>query len=144
MARSFSAALAFVALAALASLCACSSTTSPSTGPTFSTTDLREGSGTAAVAGNTITVNYTGWLYDASKPDQKGLVFDTSYARSAFSFVLGSNSVIPGWDKGLVGMKVGGLRRLVLPPSLAYGGSRVGQIPPNSTLVFEVELLSVQ
>ena len=144
MLRSLPATLALLTLVALAPLAGgCNSTTAPS-GPTFATTDLREGGGTAAASGNTLTVNYSGWLYDATKPDQKGLLFDTSLARGPFSFVLGQGQVIPGWDQGLVGMKTGGLRRLVIPPSMGYGGTRAGQIPPYSTLVFEVELLEVK
>ncbi|MGE5361851.1 MAG: FKBP-type peptidyl-prolyl cis-trans isomerase [Bacteroidales bacterium] len=145
MVRPFSAASLLVALAAVASFtAACSNTTSPSTAPTFTKTDIRDGSGAAAATGNTLTVNYTGWLYDATKPEQKGLVFDTSLGRSAFTFVLGGQQVIAGWDQGLVGMKVGGLRRLIVPPSMAYGSTRVSRIPPDATLVFEVELLDVK
>ena len=90
-------------------------------------------------------VQYTGWLFDPSKADQKGLVFDTSIGSTdPFSFTLGAGQVISGWDQGLVGMKVGGLRRLVVPPSLAYGTSRNNSIPPNATLVFDIELVSLQ
>jgi FKBP-type peptidyl-prolyl cis-trans isomerase FkpA len=110
----------------------------------FSQTDLVVGTGAEASAGKTLSVNYTGWLYDASQPNQKGPQFDSSIGRSAFSLTLGAGQVIKGWDQGLVGMKVGGVRRLVIPPSLAYGSSRSGPIPPNSTLLFEVTLLDVQ
>ena len=89
-----------------------------------------------------MTVNYTGWLYDPTKPDQKGLVFDTSIGQTPFTFTLGAGQVIKGWDVGVPGMNVGGVRRLVIPPSLGYGASRSGPIPPNSTLVFEIELVS--
>ena len=89
-------------------------------------------------------MNYTGWLYDSTRPDQKGLQFDTSIGTTAFTFTLGSRQVINGWDLGLLGMQVGGLRRLVIPPSLAYGGTRNGPIPPNATLVFDIELLDAQ
>ena len=119
-----------------------SSPTSPSSAP-FSKTDLRVGTGTDAAAGGVITVNYTGWLYDPSKTDGKGPQFDTSVGGTPFSFTLGFGQVITGWDQGLPGMKVGGLRRLVIPPSLAYGAVRNGPIPPNATLVFDVELVSV-
>ena len=119
-----------------------SSPTSPSSAP-FSKTDLRVGTGTDAAAGGAITVNYTGWLYDPSKTDGKGPQFDTSVGGTPFSFTLGFGQVITGWDQGLPGMKVGGLRRLVIPPSLAYGAVRNGPIPPNATLVFDVELVSV-
>ena len=91
-------------------------------------------------------MNYTGWLYAADKPEQKGLQFDTSIDSQLgpLEFQLGNRDVIAGWDQGLVGMKVGGVRRLVVPPSLGYGSSRQGPIPPNTSLVFEVELLEVK
>ena len=119
------------------------SSTAPS-GAAFSQTDLRVGTGVNAGTGNTLTVNYTGWLYDASKADLKGIQFDTSVGKTAFSFALGTGQVIAGWEQGVVGMKVGGLRRLVIPPSLAYGANRSGPIPANSTLVFDIELLNAQ
>ncbi len=131
-------------LVALLPAAACNSSTAPSNLAAFSQTDLVVGSGPAAAAGNTLTVNYTGWLLDITKTDGKGLQFDTTLGREPFSFTLGTQDVIPGWDQGLVGMQVGGIRRLIIPPSLAYGGTRNGPIPPNSTLVFEIELLSVQ
>lgn len=117
--------------------------TSPSS-VAFSQADLRAGTGAAAASGNVVTVAYSGWLYDASKPDQKGLLIDTSLGGTPFSFTLGSGQVIKGWDQGLVGLKVGGVRRLVIPPSLGYGGTRNSAIPPYATLVFEIELLDVQ
>lgn len=94
------------------------------------------GTGAAAQAGDTITANYTGKLAD-------GTVFDSSVGREPISFVLGAGRVIPGWDQGLVGMKVGGKRLLVIPPDLAYGPTGYGPIPPNATLTFEVELVGV-
>lgn len=119
------------------------SPTSPA--PTFSQTDLRAGSGVPALRGNLISVYYTGWLYDANKPDQKGLQFETNFgAEIPLTFTLGVGQVIPGWDSGLLNMRVGGLRRLVIPASLAYGDVRNGPIPANATLVFEVELLSAE
>jgi FKBP-type peptidyl-prolyl cis-trans isomerase FkpA len=102
------------------------------------------GTGTTAATGNTATVNYTGWLYDSTQPDQHGAQFDSSIGGTPFSFVLGANAVIKGWEQGVPGMKVGGIRRLVVPPSLAYGGTRQDLIPPNATLVFQIELLDVQ
>lgn len=120
------------------------SPTSPSTSAPFSQTDVRIGTGGEAGPGNALTVNYTGWFYDASKTDSKGLQFDSSAGREAFTFTLGAGQVISGWDQGLPGMKVGGLRRLVVPSSLAYGGFRNGRIPPFATLVFDVELVAVQ
>lgn len=118
------------------------------TGPTdyapFQQIDLRLGGGTVAETGKSVTVNYTGWLYDPNKGEQKGLIFDTSIGRATFTFVLGAGEVIPGWDQGVVGMQVGGARRLIVPPSMAYGQVRRGPIPPNATLLFEIELLDVQ
>jgi len=143
--RSFCLNLVVVALAAGAAACGSSSNPmAPTTNVPFTQTDLRVGTGPEAVAGRTIIVNYTGWLYDASKPDQKGAQFDTSIGRGPFSFVLNAGQVIQGWDQGFAGMKVGGQRRLVIPPSLGYGSSANGPIPANSTLVFDVELLDVR
>jgi FKBP-type peptidyl-prolyl cis-trans isomerase len=114
-------------------------------GAPFSQTDLRAGNGTEAVAGRTVTVNYTGWLYAPTQPEQKGQQFDTSIGRAPFMFVVGAGRVIQGWDRGVPGMRVGGLRRLVIPPDLAYGAQGAPpNIPPNATLVFDVELLAVQ
>lgn len=110
----------------------------------FSQTDLRAGAGAAAANGNVLVVNYTGWLYDVTKPQQKGLQFDTSAGGVPLEFTLGVGDVIAGWDQGLVGQREGGLRRLVLPPSLSYGNVRRGPIPPNATLLFEVELIEVK
>jgi FKBP-type peptidyl-prolyl cis-trans isomerase len=92
-----------------------------------------------------VTVNYTGWLYAPTQPEQKGQQFDTSIGRTPFVFVVGAGRVIQGWDRGVPGMRVGGLRRLVIPPDLAYGAQGAPpNIPPNATLVFDVELLAVQ
>jgi FKBP-type peptidyl-prolyl cis-trans isomerase len=98
--------------------------------------DIKVGTGTAAKAGDKVTVNYTGWLTDGTK-------FDSSIGREPFPFTLGAGMVIPGWDQGVAGMKVGGKRKLTIPPDLAYGAQGQGPIPPNATLVFEVELLSI-
>ena len=146
LARVYPSAFAVASLLALSALVSgCSeSPTAPSNYAPFSQTDLRLGAGEAAVTGNVLTVTYTGWLYDASQISQKGATVDSSLGRDPFTFTLGAGSVIEGWDLGLVGMKPGGLRRLVIPPSLAYGQSRVGPIPPNATLLFEVELLEVK
>jgi FKBP-type peptidyl-prolyl cis-trans isomerase FkpA len=123
--------------------CSTSTSTAPSSSAPFSTVDLIVGTGAEAVSGGVLTVNYTGWVYDSSKPDKKGLQFDTSVGKTPFTFTLGNGSVIKGWDQGLVGMKVGGVRRLVIPPSLAYGAARNNSIPPYSTLVFDVELVDI-
>jgi FKBP-type peptidyl-prolyl cis-trans isomerase FkpA len=108
--------------------------------------DVKQGTGTEASAGKPVVVHYTGWLYDPSKPDQKGAKFDSSKDRQQpFSFALGGKQVIRGWDEGVVGMKVGGQRTLIIPPSMAYGERGFpGAIPPNSTLIFDVELLEVK
>ena len=130
-------------LLAAASGCDTGSTGPSSTAP-FSQVDLRLGDGAEAVAGKTLTVQYTGWLYDPTRTDLKGLQFDTSAGSAGFPFTLGTQQVIAGWEQGLVGMKVGGIRKLVIPPSLAYGNVRNHSIPPSATLVFEIELLDVK
>ena len=127
----------------LAASCGSNNPTSPSN-VAFSQSDLRVGTGATAAAGNSLTVNYTGWLYDPSKPDFKGIPFDSTAASGPFTFTLGAGNVIKGWDQGVPGMKVGGVRQLIVPPSLAYGNVRNGVIPPNSALLFEVELLAIQ
>lgn len=100
--------------------------------------DLKAGAGKEAKEGNRVKVNYLGTLSDGTK-------FDSSYDHGApFEFTLGAGVVIPGWDKGLLDMKIGGKRKLIIPPSLAYGSSSQGPIPPNSTLIFEIELLDAQ
>jgi FKBP-type peptidyl-prolyl cis-trans isomerase len=138
-----------IAAAALFATACDSSPIEPSDTPRaeYSETDLRVGTGTEATSGRTMTVNYTGWLYDPNGTDGKGAQFDTSNqaGRGPFSFVLGGTGVISGWNRGVMGMRTGGLRRFVLPPELAYGSQgSAPAIPPNATLVFEVELISVQ
>ena len=108
-------------------------------------TDTVVGKGKLAVAGKTVEVNYTGWLYEANAPKTRGKQFDSSVGRGPFSFPLGAGRVIKGWDEGVAGMKVGGKRTLVIPPELAYGKRGAGGvIPPDATLVFDVELLDVK
>jgi FKBP-type peptidyl-prolyl cis-trans isomerase FkpA len=104
------------------------------------------GSGNEALAGRQVTVHYTGWLYDPSRPDNKGAKFDSSRDRNdPFSFRLGAGQVIRGWDEGVAGMKVGGRRTLTIPSNMGYGASGFGgDIPPNAALVFDVELLDVR
>jgi len=129
--------------AAMCLAASCGSPTSPSA--LFATTDLRVGNGIEAQSGKIVTVHYTGWVYRESAAEQKGREFDSSVGKAPFTFLLGSRAVIEGWDRGLVGMKVGGLRRLVIPPEFGYGTAGVGVvIPPGATLVFDVELLNVQ
>jgi peptidylprolyl isomerase len=106
-------------------------------------TDTKTGDGATARAGNKVSVNYTGWLYENGA---KGKKFDSSLDRGQpFQFTLGSKQVIAGWDEGVSGMKVGGKRTLIIPPELGYGARGfAGAIPPNSTLIFDVELVQVQ
>ncbi len=133
-----------VCVAAAAFMAGCSSSpTTPSTAA-YSQTDVKVGTGDEATATSTVVVNYTGWFYDASMADKKGLQFDTSYGGDPFTVQLGVGGIIEGWDKGVPGMRVGGQRRLVVPPSLAYGPARYAVIPPNATLVFDIELLEVR
>ncbi len=105
--------------------------------------DAALGKGAPAQAGQTVTVHYTGWLYEGGK---KGAKFDSSLDRGQpFSFTLGNGDVIKGWDEGVAGMKVGGKRTLIIPPELGYGAAGAGGvIPPNATLIFDVELLGVK
>ena len=110
----------------------------------FSSTDLIVGTGAEATNGKTVTVNYTLWLYSQSAADHKGTLVQTTAGGSPFQFVLGAGRVIAGWDRGVPGMKVGGRRELVIPPSLGYGATARAGIPANSTLVFDIDLLGVQ
>lgn len=109
-------------------------------------TDVKVGTGAEAVADKKVSVHYTGWLYDSNAKENKGKKIDSSRDRNLpYSFVLGKKQVIDGWDQGLAGMKVGGLRTLVIPGYLAYGKHGAGEkVPPDSKLVFDVELLDVQ
>jgi len=108
-------------------------------------TDIKQGEGALATSGHNVTVHYTGWLYDESAPDHHGAKFDSSRDRNEpFVFPLGGGRVIKGWDQGVEGMKIGGQRTLIIPASLGYGARGAGGvIPPNATLVFDVELLAV-
>ena len=109
-------------------------------------TDTRIGTGAEATPGQHITVHYTGWLFDEAAPDKKGRKFDSSRDRGdPFAFELGAGRVIKGWDEGVAGMKIGGQRTLVIPADLGYGARGAGNaIPPNSVLVFDVELLGLR
>ncbi len=108
--------------------------------------DTKQGTGKEAAKDKAVIVHYTGWLYDESKPDKKGMKFDSSRDRQVpFGFFLGAGKVIRGWDEGVVGMKVGGQRTLIIPPALGYGERGAGGvIPPNATLIFDVELVDVK
>ncbi|NGZ82801.1 FKBP-type peptidyl-prolyl cis-trans isomerase [Duganella aceris] len=106
--------------------------------------DTQAGTGKEAVAGTTAVVNYTGWLYEPKAEQQHGAQFDSSVGREPFSFSLGAGQVIKGWDDGVQGMKVGGKRTLIVPASMGYGEGGAGPIPPNATLIFDVELLDVR
>jgi FKBP-type peptidyl-prolyl cis-trans isomerase len=120
------------------------SPSSPSGWAPYSQIDLVFGDGASAETGKVLTVNYTGWFYDSTKGDKKGMQFTTSAISGPAVFTAGANTVIAGWEKGVLGMKEGGQRRLVIPPSLAYGPSRYSAIPPNATLVFDLELVKVE
>ncbi len=108
--------------------------------------DVEPGQGDAVAFRSAILVHYTGWLYDGCAQDLKGAQFDTSKGRvTPFGFIVGAGRVIKGWDEGVLGMKVGGKRTLVIPADKAYGagGAGGGRIPPNATLVFDVELVAI-
>lgn len=140
--------------------CQADSKTAPTTQSTSTTTngklpmnitelvknDTVVGQGREAEPGFNVTVNYTGWLYDPSKADGKGTKFDSSLDRhEPFVFFLGGGQVIRGWDEGFAGMKVGGKRTLIIPPDYGYGARGAGSvIPPNATLIFDVELLDIK
>jgi FKBP-type peptidyl-prolyl cis-trans isomerase FkpA len=143
--------IAGAALACATLLTACDRTPKPAAKPAvvsqvaaLQKTDTVAGTGKTATAGTHVTVNYTGWLYAPAAADKHGEKFDSSIGREPFTFRLGAGNVIPGWDQGVEGMKVGGKRTLVIPASLGYGADGAGPIPPNSDLVFDVELLDVQ
>ena len=108
--------------------------------------DVKTGTGKEATPGKMVRVHYTGWLFDKSAADNKGKKFDSSRDRPGnFTFPLGAGRVIKGWDQGVQGMKVDGQRTLIIPSSMGYGARGAGSIiPPNATLVFDVELMGVQ
>ena len=130
-------------------LTACQQSTDVALNPTASELmirDLNIGDGRTATSGMTAVVHYTGWLFAPDAADNRGEKFDSSLDRGdPFQFDLGAKQVIRGWDDGVVGMKTGGRRELIIPPELAYGSSGAGGvIPPNATLVFEVELIDLR
>jgi len=123
----------------------CVTNTGATTPTALQTIDSQVGTGAVATFGSSVTVNYTGWLYSATAANFEGTQFDSSYSRNQpFTFALGTGAVIAGWDQGVIGMKVGGTRTLIIPSLLGYGASAVGTIPANSVLVFTVTLVSVQ
>ena len=124
---------------------ATTTTTTEPTGMDLIITDIKEGEGAAVAVGQGAEVHYTGWLYDGGAPEAKGEKFDSSHDHGqTFTFQVGAGAVIPGWDQGVAGMKAGGQRRLVIPPALGYGARGAGGvIPPNATLVFDVELVAI-
>jgi len=144
-----------IASVLLTTLNACNAESNPSTqektAMTANITELQKidtqvGTGREAEPGFNVTVHYTGWLYDAAAEGKKGKKFDSSVDRKEpFNFFLGGGQVIQGWDEGFAGMKIGGKRTLVIPPEMGYGARGAGGvIPPNATLVFDVELLDVK
>lgn len=145
--------LALLLSAGIFTLTACSEQTAPMK-PAIGTedksdliiSDVKIGKGDLASAGKNVSVHYTGWLYDSTQPGNKGRKFDSSLDRgNPFTFPLGAGRVIKGWDVGVEGMRVGGLRTLIIPPNMGYGAGGAGAvIPPNATLVFDVELLGVR
>lgn len=135
-------------LLALLALSACADPGPPSGGSVaeLQRIDEKPGTGAMATAGSDVTVHYTGWLYDEKAKELRGEKFDSSVDRGEpFTFLLGAGQVIRGWDDGVAGMRVGGKRRLLIPSDYGYGRDGAGGvIPPNASLVFEVELLAVK
>jgi FKBP-type peptidyl-prolyl cis-trans isomerase FkpA len=135
-------------LLALLALSACADPGPPPGGSVAELQRIDEKTGTGAIAtsGSDVTVHYTGWLYDEKAKDLRGEKFDSSVDRGEpFTFLLGGGQVIRGWDDGVAGMRVGGKRRLLIPSYFGYGSDGAGGvIPPNASLVFEVELLAVK
>jgi FKBP-type peptidyl-prolyl cis-trans isomerase len=137
----------FATLAATAGACggdSDDSPTAPSTPPPqgpaeLQITELTEGTGATAANGNTVFINYALWRYDPAGTDGKGEGLETG----PFNWVVGSNGAITGMSQGVVGMKVGGIRRLVIPPSLAYGSTGFGNVRPNEWIVFEIQLIGL-
>ena len=141
-------AIAAAAVLALALLSGCADPGPPPGGriAELQRIDERPGSGAVAIAGSDVTVHYTGWLFDEKAANRRGEKFDSSIDRAEpFTFLLGAGRVIRGWDDGVAGMRVGGKRVLMIPPEYGYGRKGAGDvIPPNGSLVFEVELLDVK
>jgi FKBP-type peptidyl-prolyl cis-trans isomerase FkpA len=144
IARRFPIALAVAAMAWPAASCSNPFSPSQNVHVPFSVTDVVVGTGPEAVPGSVLIVDYAGYLYDAKKENNEGLLIDSSLVGQPYTFILGIGQVLPGWDQGLVGMKLGGFRRLVIPPELAYGPFEHYPVPKNATLVFDINLLGIQ
>lgn len=131
---------------AMASAPAAADSSAQAVGKTLVKIDNVVGTGREADLGLTVEVHYTGWLYDPNAVDSHGKKFDSSIGREPFSFQVGGKQVIKGWDLGVQGMKVGGKRTLIIPAEMAYGRRNVGNglIPPNSILVFDIELFAIR
>lgn len=140
---------AFLAAVSIGLLAACSREPPQMAAPAVSSlqiVELKPGAGASIAAGQQAVVQYTGWLYESSKSDKKGKQFDSSRSSGQpFRFVVGAGQVIKGWDQGVLGMKAGGERRLIIPPDLGYGENGAGAvIPPGATLVFDVALVGIE
>jgi len=144
MKRLLSSCLIGLTLTLALSACERAQTPPPAAAIPLQKIDAVAGTGKEAQPGAMAVVNYTGWLYEPNAPQQHGAQFDSSSGRAPFSFQLGAGQVIPGWDEGVKGMKVGGKRTLIVPASMGYGSSGAGPIPPNANLIFDVELLDVR
>jgi FKBP-type peptidyl-prolyl cis-trans isomerase FkpA len=136
-----------VVLAGLIAACGGKPSAVPASGVnSMQSVELNAGTGEVVTAGKIAVVQYTGWLYEASAKDNKGKQFDSSRSSGQpFRFPVGAGQVIKGWDQGVVGMKVGASRRLIIPADLAYGDSGAGGvIPPGATLVFDIDLIAIE
>lgn len=136
-------------MTAMLALFACTpqdTTTILDDGSEFTTRIITPGSGDTATEGQLVSVHYTGWLYDPNSTDERGAKFDSSHDRGTpFQFPLGGGRVIQGWDRGVAGMQIGEVRELIIPALYGYGARGAGDvIPPNATLIFEVELLALE
>ena len=139
--------LALICIAAAAvAVAACAAENMADSGlTTLETQDVTPGTGAEATKGREVRVHYTGWLYNKAAGDKRGAQFDSSREREPYEFTLGVGEVIEGWDQGVAGMKVGGKRILTIPATMGYGAQGAGEdIPPNATLIFEIELLDVR
>jgi FKBP-type peptidyl-prolyl cis-trans isomerase FkpA len=139
--------IAVIVLVGLLAACGRQPSTIPAGGVnSMRSVELKAGAGEAISAGKIAVVNYTGWLYEAAAKDNKGKQFDSSRTGGQpFRFPVGTGQVIKGWDQGVLGMKVGESRRLIIPPDLAYGDSGAGGvIPPGATLVFDIDLVAIE